>query len=147
MLRSVNKGGPPLYSHNSATPSPIGAVPDPLSGSQSLRIKPPLKIRLGRPLVTCHAQSPIDTLTKRDRTAPVSACMPARWLSKQLIWLADSKRVQGLTGLTRTRSSRVHSYRLHTACHGCAGRLLEMRSFAIDFRHGPACTLGVFSGA
>jgi hypothetical protein len=92
------------------------AVPDPLSGSQSLRIKPPLKIRLGRRLVTCHAQSPIDTLTKRDRTAPVSACMPARWLSKQLIWLADSKRVQGLTGLTRTRSSRVHSYRHLTVC-------------------------------
>jgi hypothetical protein len=29
---------------------------------------------------------------------------------------ADSKRVQGLTGVTRTRSSRVHSYRLHTVC-------------------------------
>jgi hypothetical protein len=40
----------------------------------------------------------------------------ARWLSKQLIWLADSKQVQGLTGLTRTRSSREHSYRLHTVC-------------------------------
>jgi hypothetical protein len=62
-------GVPALYSHESATLSPIGAVPDPLSGSESLRIKLPLKNRLGRPLVTCHAQSPIDTLTKRLRAS------------------------------------------------------------------------------
>jgi hypothetical protein len=59
--------------------------------------------------MTGRAKSPFVTLSKRDRTTPVSACMPARWLWKQLIWLADSKRVPGLTGLTRTRSSHVHS--------------------------------------
>ena len=122
MVRCVNKGGTPLYSPKSATASPIGAAPDPPIGSQSLIFKPPQQIGLGRPQMSCHAKSPFITLTKRDRTTPVSACVPARWLWKQLIWLADSKRVQGLTGLTRTRSGRVHSYRLHTVqdelyCH------------------------------
>jgi hypothetical protein len=58
--------------------------------------------------MTCHARSPFLTLTKWDRTAPVSACLTGRWLWKHQIWLAHSKRVQGLTGITRTRSSRVH---------------------------------------
>jgi hypothetical protein len=51
-------------------------------------------------------------------------CRPARWLSKQLIWLADSKQVQGLTGLTRTRACTFVSapYCLTCRCSGATIR-------------------------